>query len=107
MDRCLRKEFCRSLKTRGSKYRSRPDPFHETGIVCLEEFSQEGFVLGRVLARPSKGALTLSQITKPFPGTTILNKSFLSTNQALGDGGLQCTVCAPVGVGVSSFHWSW
>lgn len=49
-----------------------PHPFHETMFVCLEGFLQEGFVLGHVPAKPNKGTLTLSWLTEPFPGMTIL-----------------------------------
>lgn len=54
------REFCRLLKTGGSKCRPHPHPFHETGVVCLEGLIQEGFVLGHIPAKPNKGALTFS-----------------------------------------------
>lgn len=50
----------------------RPHPFHETTVVCLEGFIQEGFVLGHIPAKPNRGALMLSRLTEPFPGMTIL-----------------------------------
>lgn len=66
------REFCRLLKTRGSKCRPHPYPFHETRVVCLEGFIQEGFVVCHIPARPNKRALTLSRVMKPFAGMTIL-----------------------------------
>lgn len=50
----------------------RPHPFHETTVVCLEGFIQEGFVLGHIPAKPNRGALMLSRLTEPFPGMIIL-----------------------------------
>lgn len=56
----------------------RPHPFHETTVVCLEGFIQEGFVLGHIPAKPNKGALMLSRLTEPFPGMTILEMESVS-----------------------------